>query len=56
MANDEELARYILDWLRKRNGGELEDAVAAMTVASFEMMQAELQLILTHRGKPPNWV
>ncbi len=62
MANDEKkidekkLARYIADWLRVRNGGELEDAMCNMRVGDFENFLKELEMILKHGGKPPNWI
>lgn len=50
------LARYIVRWLRSRNGAQLDSGIAAMTVESFEGMHAELSWILQHGGHPPNWV
>ena len=50
------LAEYILKWLRERNGSELESALDSMTVRDSRNMKEELELILTHGGRPPNWV
>jgi len=49
------LASYIFDWLMIRNGGELNDALQTMTVRSFKDALDELELILRHGGRPPNW-
>jgi hypothetical protein len=51
-----ELALVILSWLRSRNGGELDEAIGAMRLADHENMRGELELILKHGGRPPNWV
>ena len=52
---DLKLAEYIFEWLRERNGGELDESVSSMTVASYERAIGELAMILANRGKPPNW-
>jgi len=49
------LAKYILRWLRERNGGELGAAFADMKLGDYERCASELSLILKHDGKPPNW-
>jgi hypothetical protein len=54
--NSRDLAIYIVDFMRDRNGGELRDKLDSQTVADRALMLAELELILDHRGKPPNWV
>jgi hypothetical protein len=56
MLSDIELAFYIFDWLEKRNGGELKDALDNMRVCDQRLAHEELALILSCRGKPPNWV
>lgn len=50
------LAAYLIEWLRSRNGGELAEAIGDMRVADFENLRGELELILQHGGRPPNWV
>lgn len=50
------LTDYILNWLRSRNGGEFEGTFSTMPLYKFELLKSELELILTHGGKPPNWV
>ncbi len=55
-AKESELAAYILSWLRSRNGGELDEAIGAMRLADHENMREELEMILEHGGRPPNWV
>jgi len=52
----DELTYYILEFLRTRNDGELREAFESMRVKDFNLMREELALILTHGGKPPNWV
>jgi hypothetical protein len=54
--DDEDLAIYIMEWLMNRNGGELREAFYNMTVRDFRNLKEELQLILKHGGKPPNWI
>lgn len=54
--SERELAVYIFEWLRRRNGAELEDALLDMTLRSRETALDELERILTFRSKPPNWV
>lgn len=49
------LASYIIKFLRERNAAELESAFGEMKMSSFELLLSELELILRHRGKPPNW-
>lgn len=39
------LAKYIVEWLRTRNRGELT-----------KLLHEELEMILQHGGKPPNWI
>lgn len=51
----EELAKYIIEFLRTRNLGELEEAFDDMTVGNYRRLENELSLILEHGGKPPNW-
>jgi len=53
---EKELASYIIEWLQSRNGGELRGAFADMRLGSYQDMREELELILKHGGKPPNWV
>jgi hypothetical protein len=53
---DKELAAYIVEFLRRRNAGELDPAIRKMTVGSFEILHEELELILEHHGKPPGWI
>ena len=55
MSQTATLAAYILDWLRRRNGGELDAAIGAMRLHDFDLAKKELELILIHNGKPPNW-
>jgi hypothetical protein len=52
----EDLAVYILEWLRNRNGAELMDSFDNMTVRDFRNLKEALQLILRHDGQPPNWI
>ncbi len=52
----ERLARYILDFLQNRNGGELEGAIGNMRMSDYRLLHEELKMILKHGGKPPNWV
>lgn len=49
------LSRYIIGWLKRRNGRELRPAFQAMTVGDHENLLAELEHILIHGGHPPNW-
>jgi hypothetical protein len=56
VTKEAELAAYILGWLRSRNGGELDEAIGAMRLADYENMRGELEMILQHGGRPPNWV
>ncbi len=51
-----ELAAYIIKFLRNRNGSELDSAFGEMKVSSYMLMLEELEMILEHGGKPPNWV
>lgn len=53
---DRELASYIIGWLRRRNRSDLDEAFGNMRQSDYELMTDELQYILGHRGKPPNWV
>lgn len=50
------LARFILQWLRERNAGELNEVIGDMRVRDLEIAESELASILAHGGKPPNWV
>lgn len=50
-----ELAEYIITWLSERNGGELEEAFENMRVCDWHTLHDELEAILEHGGKPPNW-
>ena len=52
----EDLARYIVSFLQRRNRGELQDAFDQMRVGDYNLLLEELAMILEHRGKPPNWV
>lgn len=56
VADRKALALYIFDWLRRRNGNELDDAIGEMSLADYENALEELEMILEHGGKPPNWV
>lgn len=49
-------AEYIFDWLKNRNGSELESAFGNMRVKDAKLMKEELIWILRHGGKPDNWV
>ena len=51
-----QLADYLLEWLVKRNGGELAPAFGDMRVRDLDRMASELELILEHEGRPPNWI
>jgi hypothetical protein len=51
-----DLPAYIVQWLRSRNGGELQHAFADMRVCDYELLLDELKLILAYGGHPPNWV
>ena len=53
---NKKLAEYIFEWLEDRNGGELRAALDAMSVGSYRRALGELEMILDHRGKPPNWI
>ncbi len=53
--SDNELAAYILRFLRSRNRGELDPVFEAMHVGDFERLLSELACVLHHRGHPPNW-
>lgn len=50
------LARYIIRFLRRRNGGELRDVFDDMRVRDARLLLGELERILIHGGRPPNWV
>jgi len=50
------LAAYIIEWLTVRNGGELEAVFDDMRVKDLRNLREELELILEHGGRPPNWV
>lgn len=50
------LAAYIVDWFARRNGGEHREAIESMRVSDYRLMHDELEMILVHKGKPPNWV
>lgn len=52
----QQLAAYVVDWLRKRNRSQLRPALLAMSVEDYELMHDELAEILKHNGHPPNWV
>ena len=56
MSKERVLAEYIVGFLRRRNGGKLQKKLDAQTVADREEMIGELEMILQHGGKPPNWV
>lgn len=49
------LADIIIRWLQERNGGELGPAFDNMRVADFRNLRGELEMILEHGGRPPNW-
>lgn len=53
---DHDLAEYLVRFLRRRNGAELEPAFGAMRVEDFENLHDELAWILAHGGHPPNWL
>lgn len=48
-------AEYIFEWLERRNGGQLREAIESMTVRDRRLAIDELALILLHGGRPPNW-
>ncbi len=50
------LAKYIVRFLIRRNGAELEPVFDNMTVSSRRRLIGELGMILQHGGKPPNWI
>lgn len=50
-----QLADYILQWLERRNAGEFADVLGGQRVTDARLMRSELELILEHEGKPPNW-
>lgn len=50
------LVEYIVQWLRDRNGAELEPAFRKMRLSDFEGLKSELEMILKAGGKPANWV
>lgn len=56
LSEDEKLAHTIFDWLRRRNGGQLREALGMLPLADYEMLISELTMILEHSGIPPNWV
>jgi hypothetical protein len=49
------LAVYIVEFLKRRNAGELHDRFEAMTIRDHHLFLDELTLILIVGGKPPNW-
>jgi len=49
------IANYIVEFLRARNGCELEEAIVDLTVESYELLIDELEDIIKWRGRPPNW-
>jgi hypothetical protein len=53
----DEVARYIFDWLAKRNGGQLRSSIGSL-MSAWDRADAidELAYIITHNGHPPNWV
>jgi hypothetical protein len=55
-AEHKTLAKYIIEWLGYRNGGELQPSLDDMRVQDFRLMHEELEWILLHGGHPPNWV
>jgi hypothetical protein len=50
------LARCIIGFLSRRNQGELRPAFDAMRVGDRALMLEELEAILLHGRRPPNWV
>lgn len=50
-----ECATYILDWLERRNGGELREALERQRVGDRRRLRDELVWILQHGGRPDNW-
>lgn len=48
-------ADYILKWLPRRNGGELQEAFENMRVRDARNLREELVIILRAGGKPTNW-
>lgn len=54
--NDSQLAHYIITWLMSRNDHQIGRlAMNQLTMADHQLLLNELQLILSYRGKPPNW-
>ena len=56
MGKPSPLARYIVEFLKRRNDGELNDRFEAMTIRDHRLLLEELTLILIAGGKPPNWI
>lgn len=54
--NEHQLAEFVVEWLRERNGSQLNDAFGEMKLRDFENLHGELAEILKHCGRPPNWV
>lgn len=54
--SDSELAKLIVEFMRTRNRGELDEAFGDMRVRDYELLHEELGMILAHKGRPPNWV
>ncbi len=51
----EETAAYIWEWLRRRNGSELSEALGEISVNSRERLHLELIEIIKAHGRPRNW-
>ncbi len=56
MKKHEQLALYIVEHMRVRNGGELCEAFDNMRVRDRALLIEELTMILEHGGRPPNWI
>ena len=54
--SNEDLAEYIVTWLRERNGAQLDAAISSISVEDCELLHEELAYILKHGGQPPNWI
>lgn len=50
------LAEYIIEFLMRRNAGELSEAFENQRVKDRSLMLGELEMIIAARGKPSNWV
>ena len=50
------LAHYIFEWLGRRNGAELFEALDRQRIGDRRLAIDELAEILATGGRPPNWV